>query len=125
MAADIPIITFINKVDREGRDPISLLDEIASTLALDVTPVVWPLGQGVDFRGTVDLATSRVLRPDGSLVRGFTSIDDLLLDDELTADPVIKASLENLELVRAGLPEFDLETTSSPATLRQWFSVRR
>src|SRR6201747_3131987 len=56
---DIPIVTFINKVDREGRDPLSLLDEIASTLALDVTPVVWPLGQGVDFRGTVDLATSR------------------------------------------------------------------
>ena len=107
---DIPIITFINKVDREGRDPLSLLDEIAATLALDVTPVVWPLGQGVDFRGTVDLATSRLLRPDGSLVRGFTSLDDLLLDDDLTADPVIKASLENLELVRAGLPEFDLET---------------
>src|SRR5487761_2757510 len=36
---DIPIVTFINKVDREGRDPLSLLDEIASTLALDVTPV--------------------------------------------------------------------------------------
>src|ERR1700759_1107936 len=86
---DIPIITFINKVDREGRDPLSLLDEIAATLALDVTPVVWPLGQGVDFRGTVDLATSRVLRPDGSLVRGFTSLDDLPLDDELTADPVV------------------------------------
>jgi len=107
---DIPILTFINKVDREGHDPLQLLDEIASTLALDVTPVVWPLGQGVDFRGTVDLTTSRVLAPDGTLVRGFTSLDDLLLDDDLTADPVIKASLENLELVRAGLPEFDLPT---------------
>ena len=107
---DIPIMTFINKIDREGRDPLALLDEIASTLALDVTPAVWPLGQGVDFRGTVDLATSRVLAPDGSLVRGFTSLDDLLGDEKLVADPVIKASLDNLELARAGLPEFDLET---------------
>ena len=107
---DIPIVTFINKVDREGRDPLSLLDEIAATLALDVTPVVWPLGQGVDFRGTVDLIGGRVLSPTGDLVRGFTSIDDLLLDDQLTADPVIKTSLETLELVRVGLPEFDLET---------------
>src|SRR5580765_592237 len=48
---DIPIITFANKVDREGKDPIAILDEIADTLALDVTPVVWPLGQGVDFKG--------------------------------------------------------------------------
>ena len=89
---DIPIITFINKVDREGRDPLALLDEIAATLALDVTPAVWPLGQGVDFRGTVDLMTSRVLSPAGELIRGFTSLDDLLLDDALTADPVIKAT---------------------------------
>ena len=107
---DIPIVTFINKVDREGRDPLSLLDEIAATLALDVTPVVWPLGQGVDFRGTVDLVTSRVLAPNGDLIRGFTNVDDLMLDADLTADPIVKASLEGLELVRAGYPEFDLDT---------------
>src|SRR5437588_1662413 len=77
---DIPIITFINKIDREGRDPLSLLDEIAATLALDVTPVVWPLGQGVDFKGTVDLVQSRVLAPNGELIRGFTDLDDLMLD---------------------------------------------
>ena len=52
---DIPIITFVNKVDREGNDPLEILDEIAATLALDVTPVVWPLGRGVDFKGIVDL----------------------------------------------------------------------
>src|ERR1700685_143022 len=41
---DVPIITFINKMDRESKDPIELLDEIASTLALDVTPMSWPQG---------------------------------------------------------------------------------
>ena len=48
---DIPIITFINKVDREGRDPLALLDEISSGLALDLTVLTWPIGMGVDFRG--------------------------------------------------------------------------
>ena len=58
---DVPIITFINKMDRESRDPIELLDEIASTLALDVTPMSWPAGSGQSFKGTYDLAHNRML----------------------------------------------------------------
>ena len=107
---DIPIITFANKVDREGKDPIAILDEIADTLALDVTPMVWPLGQGVDFKGIVDLAGKRVLTPAGEEIATFADPDDLLKNETLTADPVIKASLEALELARIGYPEFDLET---------------
>ena len=49
---DIPIITFINKMDRESRDPFDLLDEIEKTLALDTTPMTWPIGRGRDFVGT-------------------------------------------------------------------------
>src|ERR1700757_4305171 len=48
---DVPIITFINKLDREARDPFTLLDEIEQTLALDVTPASWPIGMGRDFLG--------------------------------------------------------------------------
>src|SRR5690606_30258062 len=106
---DIPIITFANKIDREGKDPLAILDEIADTLALDVTPVVWPLGQGVDFRGTVDLIGKRVLAPDGSEIRTFEDVVDLMKDPALTGDPVIKASLETLELAQVGYPEFDIE----------------
>src|SRR5450432_1453643 len=58
---DVPIITFINKMDRESKDPIELLDEIASTLALDVTPMSWPQGSGQTFKGTYDLAHDRML----------------------------------------------------------------
>jgi peptide chain release factor 3 len=58
---DIPIATFINKVDREGRDPFELLDEIESTLALDVCPITWPVGMGVEFRGCYDLRHDRLL----------------------------------------------------------------
>ena len=57
---DIPIITFINKMDRESRDPFDLLDEIEKTLALDTAPVTWPIGRGRDFAGTIDLASGGV-----------------------------------------------------------------
>ena len=108
---DIPIITFANKVDREGKDPIAILDEIADTLALDVSPVVWPLGQGVDFKGIVDLIGNRKCsRRNGEVLKDFPDPDELLNDAALTADPVIKASLESLELARIGYPDFDLET---------------
>ena len=49
---DVPIITFVNKLDREGRAPFDLLDEIEQSLALDVTPASWPIGMGRDFIGT-------------------------------------------------------------------------
>src|ERR1700740_1210234 len=52
---DVPIITFVNKLDREGRDPLELMDEIESTLALAVTPASWPIGMGQLFLGCYDL----------------------------------------------------------------------
>src|SRR3954470_20490506 len=57
---DIPIVTFINKMDRETRDPFDLLDEIEKTLALDTTPANWPVGRGRDFVGTYDIARSQL-----------------------------------------------------------------
>jgi peptide chain release factor 3 len=63
---DIPIITFINKMDRESRDPFDLLDEIEKTLALDTTPMSWPIGRSRDFMGTVEIATGAVRLMDGA-----------------------------------------------------------
>src|SRR6202167_6096161 len=57
---DIPIMTFINKMDREARDPFELIDEIEKTLALDTTPVTWPVGRGRDFLGTIDVDSGGV-----------------------------------------------------------------
>ena len=57
---DIPIITFINKMDRESRDPFELLDEIEKTLALDTAPMTWPVGRGRDFIGTIDIESGGV-----------------------------------------------------------------
>src|ERR1700709_2852899 len=61
---DIPIITFVNKMDRESRDTFDLLDEIEKTLALDTTALTWPVGRGRDFAGTYDLRRNTLRRLD-------------------------------------------------------------
>ena len=94
---DIPIITFINKMDRETRDPFELLDEIEKTLALDTTPMNWPIGRGRDFVGTYELATGdmRLLNDDGraavpqpldlaSLHAKNTMLDEAAIGEELS-----------------------------------------
>src|SRR6202162_6294186 len=57
---DIPIVTFINKMDRESRDTFDLLDEIEKTLALDTTPMHWPVGRGRALVGTIDVESGGV-----------------------------------------------------------------
>jgi peptide chain release factor 3 len=112
---DVPIVTFINKMDRESKDPIELLDEIASTLALDVTPMSWPAGSGQNFKGTYDLANDRMLIFDaadreriGETVE-YEGIDDPALAKSLPAEQYAKLA-EDVELVRAGYPAFELES---------------
>ena len=56
-ARDLPIITFLNKMDRPGRAPLELLDEIEERLILQPTPVTWPVGDPGDFRGVIDRRT--------------------------------------------------------------------
>src|SRR5690349_21874360 len=58
---DVPIVTFINKLDREGRDPFELLDEIEQTLQLHVAPATWPIGMGQRFLGCYDLRQDQLL----------------------------------------------------------------
>jgi peptide chain release factor 3 len=74
---DIPIITFVNKMDRESRDTFDLLDEIEKTLALDTTPITWPVGRGRDFLGTYDIATGgiRLLEGGGAKTGAAEQID--------------------------------------------------
>lgn len=61
---DIPIVTFVNKMDREARDIFEILDEIEDKLALDTAPVTWPIGQGKSFAGTYHLADNSVRSSD-------------------------------------------------------------
>lgn len=56
------MVTFVNTMDREGRDPFALLDEIAARLGLPPAPLNWPIGGGAAFRGAYDPPARRVLR---------------------------------------------------------------
>lgn len=66
---DIPIITFVNKMDRESRDPFEILDEVEEKLALDTAPVTWPIGRAKTFSGTYHLAQNAVRRGDAETER--------------------------------------------------------
>ncbi|MCL4768001.1 MAG: peptide chain release factor 3 [Hyphomicrobiaceae bacterium] len=106
---DIPIITFINKMDRESREPLELLDEIERVLALDTAPMVWPIGRGREFRGIYDLNRSRVHRldgePDGLPVTGP---DDPAIGELLERDQLDRWR-EEVGLVVDACGRFDLE----------------
>ena len=95
----VPIITFINKVDREGRSPFDTLDEVADALALDVVPMSWPVGMGGTFQGVLDFATGLISRPEGDS-REFLGKREAA---ELPADIA-----DEVELARGGYPDFDL-----------------
>lgn len=56
----LPVVTFMNKLDRPGLEPLDLLDEVSKTLNLKVVPINWPLGMGRDFKGVVDIQTREV-----------------------------------------------------------------
>ena len=112
---DIPIITFINKCDREGQDPLTLLDEISHGLALDVTPMSWPIGLGTDFRGVIDIRGRRALLPEGERTSPFgrtvalSDVHDLSGIPEID-DRIASATTEGLELALGALPAFDLKS---------------
>ena len=108
---DIPIVTFVNKLDREARDPFELLDEIEKTLALDVAPVTWPIGRGRSFAGTYDLGNNRVRRLDAADDAGtvpVSGIDDPLFDELLKEQGEAATWREEAELAEGGLKRFDL-----------------
>src|SRR5687767_2993220 len=109
---DIPIITFINKIDREARHPFELLDEIQADLALDASPVTWPVGMGTDFFGAFDFRTDRLLASSqgrgGAFDRplALTGPDDERLAEHVSA-PVLAEFRDQVELAREGYSNFD------------------
>ncbi len=62
---ELPTVTFINKLDRYGLDPLELLDDVTSTLGLTVVPMNWPIGMGKEFKGVVDLQTKEAILFEG------------------------------------------------------------
>jgi peptide chain release factor 3 len=106
---DIPIITFINKMDRESRDVFELLDEIEKTLALDTTPMTWPVGRGRDFLGTYDVVNGGVrLLEGGGAKTGAAQQIEIAELAKLNANLDVAAVKDELELVTEASKPFEL-----------------
>ena len=109
---DIPIITFINKLDREAQDPMALLDEIASRLQLDPAPIWWPAESGNRLRGMVEMGTGR-FQPYARKPAG--QAEDVPHPEALPLSEAQayfeagehEALMEARELVEGGYPAFD------------------
>ncbi|MGO4223076.1 peptide chain release factor 3 [Lysobacter sp. TAF61] len=109
---DTPIMTFINKLDREGKNPIDLLDEVESVLGIQCAPITWPIGMGQRLKGVVHLVTGEVhlyeqgrnfTRQDSTI---FTSIDDPALAERI-GENMLKELRDELELVEGASHPFD------------------
>jgi len=110
---DTPIISFINKLDREGRDPVELLDEIEDILKIQCAPITWPIGMGKQFKGVFNLYENSIHLysaahggkiQEGEVIRG---LDNPRLDELFGS--LIEDFREEVELVRGASHAFDLQ----------------
>jgi len=109
----MPIFTFINKMDREGRDPLDLMDEVEKLLGIHCVPVNWPIGQGADFRGVIDRDTDQVHLFQRGTDHGSTKVlekatganDEELIN--LIGEQRISELREQLELLDMAGEDFD------------------
>ena len=113
----IPIFTFVNKMDRVGRDPFDLMSEIEEVLGIEAVPVNWPVGQGSDFVGVYDRIGRQLLTFSGGK-HGTTWVDQETIPGEVHDEPVCTAmgvfadeTAESMELLDGAGAKFDLGTT--------------
>lgn len=104
-----PIITFINKLDREGKPPIDLLDEIEQELGISCSPITWPIGMGSSLRGIYNLYENYIRIYSKINPSKHLSIIDGLNDPEIFESIQTKQQFEDeLELVKGVCPKFDI-----------------
>jgi len=110
---DTPIITFVNKLDRDGREPLELLDEIEQVLGISCTPVTWPLGMGRDLKGVIHLHRECIVQYREGL-QGRLGEEQVI--EDLDSPEAVKLLgdragqlREEIELVREACPAFDPE----------------
>ncbi len=110
---DTPIITFINKLDREGRDPIVLLDEVEEILKIQCAPVTWPIGMGKNLKGVFHLQNDSVHLFSASDADKISSGEVIEGLDHPRLDEVLGSMADEfrdeIELVRGASHEFDLD----------------
>ena len=108
-----PIITFINKLDREVREPVDLIDEIERVLGMSAVPFSWPIGMGKSFHGVYDLREDciRVFKPGEDRLAGKEEVIQGIDHPSLAArfGAALQQARHDIELVRAATPEFSRE----------------
>ena len=108
----IPIFTFVNKMDRETRDPLELCEEVERELGIATYPVNWPIGCGNEFQGVYDREKKRILHFTDAGHARKAAVTEVELDDpalpELIGDRLTQTLRDDVELLGAGA-EFDLE----------------
>lgn len=110
----IPIMTFVNKMDRPSKNLFALLDEIEEVLGITAVPVVWPIGTGYDFKGVYDREEKRVhlfdKTPGGSMMAPFevTGINDDSILGKIDAD-IVKQCREEIDLIENGIETFNMD----------------
>ena len=112
----IPIFTFVNKMDRESRDPFELMEEIETVLGIGTYPMNWPIGNGRTFRGVFDRQTRNVIAFDGegrgNSTKKVAEIEAELGDaalDELIGSDNHQNLMDDIELLDGAADEFDLD----------------
>ena len=114
---DIPIFTFINKMDRDANDTFDLLDEIEKELGIATCPINWPIGSGKNFKGVYDRNTRKVMTFSDTLKGTKEGLEkDIDVDDPALAEEIGEdfrtALLEEVELLDGASAEFDMELVS-------------
>ena len=109
-----PVIVFVNKMDREGKDPFDLLDEIESELKINVRPLSWPINIGQRFKGVYNIYENKLdlYTPNKQYVTEKVEIKDInapVLEQQVGEDDADKLRMD-LELIEGVYPEFDSET---------------
>jgi len=120
----IPVLTFINKVDRPGRDPLSIISEIEAKLGIEPVPMNWPIGSGLDFRGLVDLASDNAYLFDkatGDLRIPYRTVALRELTTLDVRSETAHAVLEDVELLRSAGGSFAADRFLSGATTPVFF----
>ena len=111
-----PVIIFINKMDREGRDPFDVLDELEEELKIKVRPLSWPIGQGARFKGVYNIYEHQLnlFTPNKQRVTEKVEVDINSEElDQHVGEREASQLREELELVDGVYPEFDVETYRS------------
>ena len=111
-----PVIIFINKMDREGRDPFDLLDELEEELQIKVRPLSWPIGQGLRFKGVYNIYEQQLnlFTPNKQRVTEKVAVDINSAElDEHVGEREAQQLRDDLELIDGVYPEFNVDTYRS------------